>query len=426
MRAGLPRAVFLICAVMAFVRCVDAAQEVRGSVLDQTGLPLPGVTIQLVDGDAVIQSQQTDANGLFAIDANQVGDVVLASLEGFEPQRVARADASRIVLAIAHTSETTTVLAPASVEASPTTALLGSTLTATTVARLPSAHMHARDSLPLLPSVIRGADGLMQLGGARAYQTPITLDGFNVTDPATGLSSLNLPLEAVKGIDALRDPMAVTYGGLVGGLIKIDSRPGATTFAKGVQGFVPRPRFTTPGFGRLEGIFPRAFASGSMASGRIQYVAAGEDDYERIPVPEVTDRTGRDLVDDSAIVFTRVDARLSSRNTVTVEAFSFPARTRSFGLSHGGTSPPPSICTRTTHSRASSIVWLPTQLESSRFGSAPFRARLMLRHTAADRCCSRRPAQAVPGFRRSRGWPNASRPRRHGTVWFGLRVAPTK
>ena len=32
-------------------------------------------------------------------------------------------------------------------------------------------------------------------------------------------------------------------------------------------------------------------------------------------------------------MFTRVDARLSSRSTVTVEAFSFPARTRSFGLS---------------------------------------------------------------------------------------------
>jgi hypothetical protein len=219
--------VFLICTVIVFVQCVDAAQEVRGLVLDQTGLPLPGVTIQLLDGDVVRQSQQTDANGLFTIEATQVGDVVLASLEGFEPERVARADARRIVLAIAHASETTTVLAPASVEASPTTALLGSTLTATTVARLPSAHMHARDSLPLLPSVIRGADGLMQLGGARAYQTPITLDGFNVTDPATGLSSLNLPLEAVKGIDALRDPMAVTYGGLVGGLIKIDSRPGA-------------------------------------------------------------------------------------------------------------------------------------------------------------------------------------------------------
>jgi hypothetical protein len=256
--------------------------------------------------------------------------VVSASPKARESARVARADANRIVLAIAHTSETTTVLAPVSVESSPTVAMLGSTLTATTIARLPSAHMHARDSLPLLPSVIRGADGLMQLGGARKYQTPITLDGFNVTDPATGLSSLNLPLEAVKGIDACAIPWRDLRW--TGRWINQNRQPlGRSTFAKGVQGFVPRPRFSTPGFGRLEGIFPRAFASGSAASGRIQYVAAGEYDYERIPVPEVTDRTGHDLVDESAIMFTRVDARLSSRSTVTVEAFSFPARTRSFG-----------------------------------------------------------------------------------------------
>src|SRR5207249_4562967 len=131
--------------------------------------------------------------------------------------------AGRIVLQIAGAAESMTVVAPALAEASPTAALLGSTLTTATVARLPSAHMHARESLPLLPSVIRGADGLMQLGGARAYQTPITLDGFNVTDPATGLSSLNLPLEAVGIVEALRDPMSVASGGLLGGMIRLES-----------------------------------------------------------------------------------------------------------------------------------------------------------------------------------------------------------
>ena len=88
--------------------------------------------------------------------------------------------------------ETTTViaLAPTLAPASPTTALLGSTLTANTVSRLPSSRLKARESLPLLPSVVRGPDGLIQLGGARAHETPVLLDGFNVTDPATGNSSL--------------------------------------------------------------------------------------------------------------------------------------------------------------------------------------------------------------------------------------------
>ena len=52
------------------------------------------------------------------------------------------------------------------------------------------------------------------------------LDGFNIADPATGVSSVNLPFEAVRGVDVLRDPMAVTYGNLLGGMVRMDSRPG--------------------------------------------------------------------------------------------------------------------------------------------------------------------------------------------------------
>src|SRR5262249_41189179 len=154
--------------------------------------------------------------------ASLSGDFVQATLEGFEPKRLPRRDAQRIVLEIARATETTTVVAPALAEVTPTASRLGSTLSATTVARMPSSHMKARESLPLLPSVIRGADGLIQLSGARAYQTPLTLDGFNVTDPATGISSLNLPFEAVGTIDALRDPMSITHGGLIGGIVNLE------------------------------------------------------------------------------------------------------------------------------------------------------------------------------------------------------------
>jgi hypothetical protein len=320
------------CVLAAAIPIIAWAQAIRGVVLDQTDLPLPGVTIQLLDGAMIVRSFVTEADGSFSIDATLHGDVLLLSLEGFESKRVPRSESDRIVLQIARTTESTTVLAPALIESSPTAVLLGSTLAASTVARLPSAHMKARESLPLLPSVIRGADGLMQLGGARAHQTPLTLDGFNVTDPATGISSVNLPFEVVKGIDALRDPMAVTYGGLLGGVVKVESKSGGKDFSKGVQGFVPRPRFATPGFGRIEGIFPRAHVAGSIATGRIQYIAAGEYDYERIPVPEVTQKDGSALVDQSAVFFARVDAALTERHEITVEGFSFPTSTRSFGL----------------------------------------------------------------------------------------------
>src|SRR5207248_2481413 len=131
-----------------------------------------------------------------------------------------------------------------------------------------------------------------QIGGARPQNAPLFLDGFNITDPATGLSSVNLPFEAVQGVAVMRDPMAATYGGLLGGAVELKSKPGGDRFAAGVQGFVPRPRFSSPGFGRLEGIFPRVYASGMAFDGRVRYMTAAEYDFERIPVPGVTQGGG--------------------------------------------------------------------------------------------------------------------------------------
>lgn len=326
------RAVALMLALATFP-AATSAQSAHGLVLDQTGLALPGAIVQLLDGSLVVASVTTGGDGSFVIDDALPGDTITASLDGFEPARVPRVEADRIVLAIARATETTTVVAPSIAPSSPTAPLLGSSLTASTVARLPSSRMKARESLPLLPSVVRGPDGLMQLGGARAHDTPLFLDGFNVTDPATGISSINLPFEAVRGVDVLRDPMAVSYGGLLGGLVNLESRPGGDRFATGVQGFVPRPRLASPGFGRIEGIFPRAFVSGSIAGGQIRYLAAAEYDYERIPVPGVTRGSDPDIVEQSATVFARIDAQVSARQAVVLEALTFPASTDSVGLS---------------------------------------------------------------------------------------------
>jgi hypothetical protein len=335
-RARLILLIVALATAFAIARpVVHADQAGQGVVLDQTGLPLPGATVHLMRGADIVTTLTTAGDGTFAIDPALKGDTIVVSLDGFETAHVERNAAAKVVLSIGRATETTTViaLAPTIAPASPTTSLLGSTLTAATVSRLPSSRLKARESLPLLPSVVRGPDGLMQLGGARAHETPVLLDGFNVTDPATGNSSLNLPFEAVRGIDALRDPIAITYGDNLGGVVQIASRTGGDKFAMGVQGVVPRPRFATPGFGRLEGIFPRIHASGPAAGGRVHYVTAMEYDFERIPVPNVTQGQGPDIVEKSAIVFGRIDTQLTPRDELTFEGFVFPSGTDSSALS---------------------------------------------------------------------------------------------
>ena len=146
-------------------------------------------------------------------------------------------------------------------------------------------------------------------------------------------SSINLPFESVQGVEVLRDPMAITYGGLLGGLVQMVSRPGGDAWQFGVQGFIPRPRFASPGFGRLEGIFPRVYAGGASVGGRLRYLGAVEYDFERIPVPEVTTGSGPNLVEQSATLFGRVDVQPLGRYSLTIEGLAFPSDTENLGLS---------------------------------------------------------------------------------------------
>jgi hypothetical protein len=309
------------------------AQTPAATVVDQSGLPLPGATVRLLHDTTEVASTVTGAEGTFQFDPRLTGDVIEVVLSGFETTRVPRASAGRIVLPLARASEVTTVVAPIGATDSPTSAAVGNTLVAETVARMPSKQMKAKESLPLLPAVVRGSDGLMHLGGAPAHDAPVLLDGFNITDPSTGLSSLNLPYEMVRGVEVLRDPMAVTYGGLMAGLITMESRPGSDARRIGVQGFVPRPRLSSPGFGRLEGVFPRVYVDGPLGTGGTRYATAIEYDYERIPVPGVTQGAGPDTVESGTTVFARLDHPFSARQRTTVEGFLFNSNSESQGLS---------------------------------------------------------------------------------------------
>ena len=75
---------FLLLAGSAFA----CAQGTRGVVVDQTNLPMPGVRIELVRDDRVVEVLVTEADGTFELPAFQPGDRLDAILDGFETAKV--------------------------------------------------------------------------------------------------------------------------------------------------------------------------------------------------------------------------------------------------------------------------------------------------------------------------------------------------
>ncbi len=317
----------LVLMMWASVGLAAAAIQVRGVVVDSTGLAVPGATVELRDGDAVVASTTSSGDGTFVLEAPGGGNTVMVSLAGFQTVTVASTDAARVVLPIAGVTESTTVTAAGPPEGASTEATIGTGLTATSLQRLPTTRQHVNDALPLLPSVVRGPDGLLQIDGARPHEAPLLIDGFNVTDPATGISAIDLPLESANRIDVMRDPAAVTFGGALGPIVSIETRTGSERFDFGAQGFVPRLRWGNGGFGRVEGFFPRSYVGGQARNGRVRYFVSGEYDYERIRVPGVTVRRGSpDTKESSATLFGRVDVQLTERHSITAEGIFFPGR----------------------------------------------------------------------------------------------------
>ncbi len=309
------------------------AGELKGIVVDQTSAPLPGATLQVFEGSSPAASTVSNGDGSFVLEACPPGASVAASLAGFDTATVACSEAARIVLHLAPVTATAEVTAAVGGESeSPTSGVVGSRLSGATLARLPTATQHAREALPLLPSVVRGTDGLLRIDGVRPHEAPLLFDGFNVTDPATGLSSIDPPIESVANVDVLRDPMAVTFGGALGSLASIETRAGGDALDAGVQGFLPRPRLSGQGFGTLEGFSPRAHVGGR--GGPVRFFVAAEYDYNRFAVPGVTTSSGRpDSRDSNGTVFARADLELSSTDVLSVEGLLFPSNKQYHGLS---------------------------------------------------------------------------------------------
>jgi len=321
----------LVVAQLLWLGVTTFAQQ-HGVVVDQTGLPLPGAHVELRRGDQVIASVFTGLDGAFDLPDAKATDTLDVSLDGFETAHVEGGSAARVVLAIAHATETTTVVASVLTSAGAAMEHLGSTMTAPLAQRLPAPRPRILQSLPLLPAVVRGRDGLLRIGGTRPHESTLWIDGFDVTDPISGTSALDLPVESVRGMAVLREPVSAEFRDVLGSAASIETTPGSDRWRGGVQGFIPRPRLSRLGLGRIEAFFPRAYVGGRIGIARV--FASTEFNFERVPVPGVTGESGAPNVGTTGVTsFARFDLQPSTRHSLTVEGLFAPATQTANGLS---------------------------------------------------------------------------------------------
>jgi len=191
-----------------------------------------------------------------------------------------------------------------------------------------------QDALPLLPGVVRGPDGNLNIKGTRPSQSGILVSSLNVTDPVTGTPAIELPLEAVETVQVHSNPYSSEFGKFTGAVTTIETRSGSNKWRYLVTGTLPRPRWRD---GKLFGIgaaTPRIAVGGPIKKDKLFFFQSVEYRFVRTNVPslEVLEEHQRDIKRESFDSFSRIDYVVNSNNRLTGSFSLFPQKFDYFNL----------------------------------------------------------------------------------------------
>ena len=196
-----------------------------------------------------------------------------------------------------------------------------------TVVNAPNRYEQFENLLPLVPGVVRGPDGLINMKGARSSQAGSLVNGAGVTDPATGNPAINLPIDVVESISVISNPYDPEYGRLAGAVSEVATKTGNfDDFHWSVQNPFVRPRKRSGDFIGIESATPRLIATGPFVKHRIAFTESFEYRFVRIPVESLPQPSARHEKWKAVTSFSQVDVNLTQRQSLTASFALYPQK----------------------------------------------------------------------------------------------------
>ena len=317
------------------VRDASGNVEVKVVVKDSAGaVSSVALVIVRLEGPTVAEGE-TDENGKCPFSNVRPGKYVIeVSSPGFEGSRSAFVKPGETLeieleLSPAEIKSSVTVTADAAEgkQASPSATIDDKVLEAA-----PNGNERFESALPLIPGVVRGPDGRINLKGARTTQSGALVNSANVTDPATGNPAINVPIDVISSVQVISNPYDPQYGKLTGAVSSVETKTGEfEKFHFSVQNLFPRLRDRD---GTIRGIgasTPRATFSGPLIKNRLAITQSFEYRYVRTPVNSLP-ALQRDTKLESFDSYTQADIIINPKQTATVSFAFYPQKLDYFGL----------------------------------------------------------------------------------------------
>lgn len=206
------------------------------------------------------------------------------------------------------------------------------TIAQSTVDAAPNQTEHFESLLPLVPGVVRGPDGRINMKGARSSQSGWLMNSANVTDPSTGEEAINIPIDVVSSVQVMSNPYDPEYGKFTGAVSSVETRTGnLDKFHLSVQNLMPRVRNRDGAIVGLESATPRVTVTGPLVKDRIAFTQSLEYRFVRTP-QESLPPLKRDIKMESFNSFSQLDVKLSEQQTASLSFALFPQKIAYQGL----------------------------------------------------------------------------------------------
>ena len=284
--------------------------NIAGTVTDQTGAALPGVTIEATHGPTGTHYQTvSEAGGRFLIPNVRVGGPykVTGTLEGFKPTTETGVNVNlgttaevSVKMALASVTEAITVTAKGDEIINPNRTGSTSSVTTQQIETLPTVNRQLQDYARTNPYVVTSLTGdgtFMTIAGRNNRYNNIQLDGA-VNNDLFGLAASGTPggqagtqpfsLDAIQQLQVLISPYDVRQGGFTGGGINAVTRSGSNTIEGSVFGTKRDPSFVGKGPSDTKiGDFNQTQLGGRMGGpvvkDRLFYFVSGETNNRKDP-----------------------------------------------------------------------------------------------------------------------------------------------
>jgi outer membrane receptor for ferrienterochelin and colicin len=312
--------------------------SIRGDVFTKgtNGEPavLPGVLIVL--HGPITKETESDAKGAFAVDSLPPGTYQIEAnapgLYAALATEVSASTSSTVTIEMSVAAVKDTVNVTATEDSVVDESAQQNTISQSVVEKTPNQEEKIESLLPLVPGVVRGPDGRINMKSAQATQAGWLVNSTNVTDPATGGQAISLPIDVVSSVQVISNPYDPEYGKFTGAVSSVATR--TSNFDKfhfSVQNLAPRARDRDGSIVGIGGFTPRATITGPLIKDRLAFTQSFEYRFVRTPVESLSPLQ-RDTTLESFDSFSQFDLKISDSQTATLSVAIFPRKFDYLGL----------------------------------------------------------------------------------------------